>query len=246
MGNAAPVREPYRIPPCLLFALFKHEEFCLPREIVTIILILYDDLFGWRFDLGLKSNLIDIDPSHRIASRQSAHEGTYSGFALMTQPITSHASKFTVQLLPRSKDWVGVGIADTTIMKNFDFTFSKYASPGHGFFGISSNGYSWNSNCKTENAKSVAGREFSHPSRVGVSYNSKTGTADFYIDDVLKTTLTDIPRSKNLRFCVRLGEPSNAVKILETSDLIHLRQTDKKDKLDSGDQNKKLHRRKKK
>src|SRR5687768_5421416 len=98
MGNSKTRSAPTdRIPAILLFALFQNQ---LPRDLIQIIFVKYDDLLGWRFDLKLKSDQVIVDPSLKIITREVHHEMTYSGFALVSAPIIS--SIFRLEILPEA------------------------------------------------------------------------------------------------------------------------------------------------
>lgn len=108
-------------------------------------------------------------------------------------------SEFQVLCIHKpGKQWIGVGLCDPAIVQQNDYTFYKKEGDNFlsGVFGVSTNGYTWNSNNKLENDQSrfnvqVVRNKISMVT-VTFKYSQKDQTLTYSVNDKFKGQLTKV------------------------------------------------------
>ncbi len=89
-------------------------------------------------------------------------------------------------ILDTKSNWISVGVCIKEIVVKNKYKFTNSASDNkllHSFFGVSSNGFTWNKNVPNENNKKKDGLKFSYNQEISFFYNASDLNLTIKIDN---------------------------------------------------------------
>lgn len=109
----------------------------------------------------------------------------YHKFAFVRLNLGEADESWKIQLESKS-NWISVGacIKESVVKNNYKFTNSlNDPKLPQSFFGLSSNGFTWNKNVPSENNKKKEGLKFSPNQVIEVHYDAANLTLKFKVDN---------------------------------------------------------------
>lgn len=122
----------------------------------------------------------------------------YHKFAFIRLNLSEADESWRIQLETKS-NWISVGVCVKELVVKNNYKFSNSVNDPkfpHCFFGLSSNGFTWNKNVASENNKKKEGLKFSASQVICVFYDAANLTLTFKVDNC-SYTLTKVFGEEN-------------------------------------------------